>query len=149
MYLKKKSPLTPFIWHEIQKMEESGITDILYRRHKVYEPNCKSMKANSLGIEKIAPLFVLFSFGVTISIIILFIECIFPNGFSNSTLEHDTILPGASDKKELLLKKIEVLRNELNIQEDFSLAKVDCIFHSKVLVLLEECTNLLLVDDMN
>ena len=75
MYMKKKSPLTPFIWQQIREMEERGITNILYHRHRIAEPNCKPIhaKGSSLGIEKMASLFVIIAFGFFSSLIIFLV----------------------------------------------------------------------------
>ena len=42
MYMKKNSPLTPFISHEIRKLTEQGVVKLLYARY------C----TNSFGISK-------------------------------------------------------------------------------------------------
>ena len=58
MYMKKNSPLTPFIANGIRKMAETGITNLHTKRHIVSKPNCKPLesKGRTLGLEKFASL---------------------------------------------------------------------------------------------
>ena len=72
-YMKKKSNLTPFIAHEIKKMKEKGITNVLTKRHIMPEPNCEppSSKGVSLGMEKFASLFVFYINCCIVSLITL------------------------------------------------------------------------------
>ena len=148
MYMKKKSPLTPFIWQQIREMEERGITNILYHRHRISEPNCKPIhaKGSSLGIEKMASLFVITLFGFFSSLIIFLIEKNSPchklkklcykvcsaNGRGATSL-----VP--ISEKSILLKKIEDLSNELKTSHNF---KTD-ILRSQALPLLHECNSFL------
>ena len=143
MFMKKKSSLTPFIWQEIRKMEESGITDILYKRHRISEPNCKPIrsKGNSLGIEKTAPLFILFLFGITFSMVVLLIEN-HVTGFTYFTNDCQKLLePTAVAKKELLIQKIEAIINELQNNDN---ASNKIVFYNKALQLLAECNSMLI-----
>ena len=79
MYVQKNHQLTPFVANQIIKMNERGITNILKRRHVVPEPNCKPSQAKGrpLGMEKFASLFVFYSIGCIVSLIILVIENVF------------------------------------------------------------------------
>ena len=79
MYAQKNYQLTPFFANEIIKMHERGITSILKRRSLVPEPNCKPQyaKGQPLGMDKFASLFVFYSIGCVISLIILIIENVF------------------------------------------------------------------------
>ena len=148
MYMKKKSPLTPFIWQQIREMEERGITNILYHRHRISEPNCKPIhaKGSSLGIEKMASLFVVVAFGFFSSLVIFLMEknslchklkmrcykVCSANGRSRTSL-----VP--ISEKSILLKKIEDLTNELKTSHN---SKTD-ILHSQALQLLHECNSFL------
>jgi hypothetical protein len=146
--MKKKSPLTPFIWQQIREMEERGITNILYHRHRITEPNCKPIhaKGNSLGIEKMASLFVIISFGFFSSLTIFLIEKNSPcHNFKKlcykvcSTNGKGTTSPVPISEKNILLKKIEDLTNELKTSHNF---KTD-ILHNQALQLLHECNSFL------
>ena len=79
MYAQKNYQLTTFFANEIIKMNERGITSILKRRHFVPEPNCKPQyaKGQPLGMDKFASLFVFYSIGCIISLIILLMENVF------------------------------------------------------------------------
>ena len=79
MYTQKNYQLTPFVANQIIKMNERGITSILKRRHFVPEPNCKPQfaKGQPLGMDKFASLFVFYSIGCIISLIILLMENVF------------------------------------------------------------------------
>jgi hypothetical protein len=78
MYMKKGSQFTQFIAHELKKMKEVGIKNVLSRRHITPQPNCEPLqkKGKSLGMEKFASLFALYSVGILISLIVLTIEAI-------------------------------------------------------------------------
>ena len=79
MYAQKNYQLTPFFANEIIKMHERGITSILKRRNLVPVPNCKPQyaKGRPLGMDKFASLFVFYSIGCIISLIILITENVF------------------------------------------------------------------------
>ena len=79
MYAQKNYQLTPFFANEIIKMNERGVTSILKSRYFVPEPNCKPQyaKGRPLGMDKFASLFVFYSIGCVISLIILIIENVF------------------------------------------------------------------------
>ena len=79
MFMRKQSPLTPFIAHGIRKMAESGITNLHHKRHIVSAPNCKPLrsKGRPLGLEKLAFLFAFYIIGCIVSLIILVIENIY------------------------------------------------------------------------
>ena len=78
MYMKKGSQFTQFIAHELRKITEFGIRNALSKRHVIPQPNCKPLqkKGKSLGMEKFASLFALYSVGIVISLIVLVIEVI-------------------------------------------------------------------------
>ena len=73
------SPFTPFIGHMLNKMAESGIKNILTKRHLIAEPNCKPIRetGKSLGMEKFASLFTLYLIGCFLAIVIFVTELIF------------------------------------------------------------------------
>ena len=77
--MKKGSEFTPFIKYEAKKLKEIGIMNVLLKRHITPEPNCKPLQSQgkSMGMEKFASVFSLYSIGIVISLIILVIETIF------------------------------------------------------------------------
>ena len=79
MMAQKNHQLTPFVANQIIKMNERGITSVLKRRYFVPEPNCKPQyaKGQPLGMDKFASLFVFYSIGCIISLIILLMENVF------------------------------------------------------------------------
>ena len=101
--MKKHSSLTPFIAHALKKMAETGINNILARRHIESEPNCKPTRAkgNPLGMEKFASLFVLYSISCFVSLIILVME----------NIHKPTKSEKASPKYSII--KIEGIQNEM------------------------------------
>ena len=112
-YMKKKSNLTPFIAHEIKKMKEKGITNVLTKRHVMPEPNCKppNTKGTSLGMEKFASLFVFYINCCIVSLIILVMENVFKPSKVNFCSE-SILFKKYSDKTELKLK-FEALEKEI------------------------------------
>ena len=52
MYMKKNSLFTRFFSHKITKLAETGITNNLYKRHVISEPNCKSIQVKGQKIAK-------------------------------------------------------------------------------------------------
>ena len=143
MYMKKKSPLTPFIWQQIREMEELGITNILYNRHRISEPNYKPIhaKGSSLGIEKMASLFVVVSFGIFSSLIIFLMEKNTPCHQFKKLCYKDcstTSLVPISEKSTLL-KKIEDVTNELKTNHNFETG----ILRIRAVQLLHECNSFL------
>ena len=105
--MTKHHPLTPFIAHTILKLAETGNTNILKKRYIEPEPNCKPVRAkgNSLSIEKFVLLFVLYSIGCFISLIILVIENIYkPSKFEESFDENSIIkIEGIEKEMQSLL----------------------------------------------
>ena len=79
MYMNKGSQFTPFIAHGLKKLSEVGIKNILAKRHIISDLNCKPLqiKGKSLGMEKFASCFALYSVGIAISLIVLISETIF------------------------------------------------------------------------
>ena len=113
MYMKKQSPLTPFIAHGIRKMAESGITNLHTKRHIVSEPNCKPLqsKGRPLGLEKLAFLFTFYIIGCVFSLITLVIENIYKS-FSRRKKAQD-IPPMESHKEEDLIRKIDAFEEDI------------------------------------
>ena len=52
MFMKKNSQFTRFISHKITTLAETGITNNLYKRHVISEPNCKSIQVKGQKIAK-------------------------------------------------------------------------------------------------
>ena len=82
MYMNKNSPLTPFIAHELKKLAEVGIQNVLSKRHIIPEPNCEPIHTSSyknlgLGMETFASIFAFYLIGFVVSLIILVLENIF------------------------------------------------------------------------
>ena len=113
MYMKKQSPLTPFIAHGIRKMAESGITNLHTKRHIVSEPNCKPLqtKGRPLGLEKLAFLFTFYIIGCVISLITLVIENIYKSFSCRKKAQG--IPPMQSHKKEELIRKIDAFEEDI------------------------------------
>ena len=77
MYMKKNSPLTPFVAHTIKMMGETGIKNNLSKRHGVIsQPNCKPIrtKGRSLGMPFFLALFVAYFICCIICVIIFILE---------------------------------------------------------------------------
>ena len=122
MYLKKHSPLTPFIANGIRKLKERGILNILYKRHVVPEPNCQPLQAKGrpLGMEKFAPLFIFYSIVCIVSIIILVIENVFrPSSnlqMEQKTLERDINLKFKKEAIKKSMKHLDTISNDKEVQ---------------------------------
>lgn len=76
MYMKKDSPLTPFIKYQLIKMKESGITQSLYKKHSISPPNCEPRvrPAKSLNMHKYASVFAIICTGLLLSWFIFMLE---------------------------------------------------------------------------
>ena len=76
MYMRKNSTLTPFISHEIRKLTERGVTNMLQKRYRKLDPTCKPTisTGTSMTLEKIASFFVLFFTLLLVSILIYIFE---------------------------------------------------------------------------
>ena len=113
MYMKKHSPLTPFIAHGIRKMAETGITNLHTKRHIVSKPNCKSLqsKGRTLGLEKFASLFTFYIIGCIVSLIILVIENIHKPFSSKKKSQGAPSMQ--SLKKEEMMLKIDALKDDI------------------------------------
>ena len=113
MYMKKQSPLTPFIAHGIRKMAESGITNLHNKRHIVSEPNCKPLrsKGRPLGLEKFASLFTFYIIACVVSLIILVIENIYKSVSSKKTTR--SVPSMQSHIKEELIRKIDASKDDI------------------------------------
>ena len=103
MYMKKHSPLTPFIAHGIRKMTEIGIKSALAKRHIVPEPNCQPIHAEGipLGVEKFASLFAMYSVGCFVSLFILVMENLFKPSRPTETNNARLMIKIDAIKKEL------------------------------------------------
>ena len=129
MYMKKHSPLTPFIAHGIRKMAETGITNLHSKRHIVSEPNCKPLqsKGRTLGLEKFASLFTFYIIGCIVSLIILVIENIH-KPFSSK--KKSQVAPSMQSlKKEKMMLRIDALK--------YALKDAITTYHHKNSILLE------------
>ena len=113
MYMKKNSPLTPFIANGIRKMAETGITNLHTKRHIVSKPNCKPLesKGRTLGLEKFASLFTFYIIGCIFSLIILVIENIH-KPFSSKKKSQGAPSMQSLKKKEMMLR-IDALKDTL------------------------------------
>ena len=74
-------------------MAETGISNILRKRHIEPEPNCKPIqsKETPLGMEKFASLFVLYSISCLVSLIILVMKNIYKSSICYKTIDEYTI----------------------------------------------------------
>ena len=128
MYMKKQSPLTPFIAHGIRKMAESGIINLHTKRHIISEPNCKPLrsKGRPLGLDKFASLFTFYIIACVVSLIILAIENIYKSFSSkNKTQSLPSML---SHQKEELITKIDASKDDImNLLDKKSLRHKDNI----------------------
>ena len=113
MYMKKHSPLTPFIAHGIRKMAESGVTNLHTKRHIISKPNCKPLqsKGRPLGLEKLAFLFAFYIIGCVVSLITLVVENIYKSFSSRKKAQG--IPSMQSHKKEELIRKIRDFRDDV------------------------------------
>ena len=113
MYMKKQSPLTPFIAHGIRKMAESGITNLHTKRHIASEPNCKPLqsKGRPLGLEKLVFLFTFYIIGCVVSLITLVIESIYKSFSCKKNTQGSPSMP--SHQKEELIRKIDAFNEAI------------------------------------
>ena len=122
MYMKKHSLLTPFIADGIRKMTEAGIMNVLSKRHVVPEPNCKPSQAKGrpLGMEKFASLFVFYSIGCIVSLIILVIENVFRPSRSlqlqKKSLNKDINLKFKKEAINKSMKHLDTFSNDKEVQ---------------------------------
>ena len=122
MYMKKHSPLTPFIADGIRKLTEAGIMNILYKRHVVPEPNCQPSEAKGrpLGMEKFASLFIFYLICCIVSLIILVIENVFrPSStlqMQQKTLERDSNLKFKKEAIKKSMKHLDTFSNDKEVQ---------------------------------
>ena len=112
MYVKRNSPLPPFLAHLIRKLRETGIINMLAQRHVIPEPNCepRQTKGRSLGLEKFASLFVFYFICCIVSLIILLVENIYKpsHGYASQLL---------ASKSSPLSLKLNALHRELETIE--------------------------------
>ena len=120
MYAQKNYQLTPFIANEIIKMQERGITSILKRRNLVPEPNCKPQyaKGRPLGMDKFASLFVFYSIGCVISLIILTIENVFKpsRNFQFHSSNNDGIINLKKGAISKAMRELDAYSNDQDLQ---------------------------------
>ena len=117
MFLERNSPLTPFVSHTIIKMSETGLKDVISKRHVIKKPDCAKVQetGNSLGMEKFAPLFVLYMTGCIVSLLILMIELVF-----NKSRSAVFLYPSSSSiefAKEEPEKNKPEISNTVNLQQ--------------------------------
>ena len=132
MYAQKNYQLTPFFANEIIKMHERGITSILKRRNLVPVPNCKPQyaKGRPLGMDKFASLFVFYSIGCIISLIILITENVFKpsRNLQSHSSNNDSVI---NLKKEAISKAMRELDAYSNDQDlKLILLKMDEIINN-------------------
>ena len=101
--MSKYHPLTPFIAHTILKLAETGNTNVIKKKYIEPEPNCKPVRAkgNPLGIEKFVSLFVLYSIGCFVSLIILVLENIYKPSKFEETFDENSIVKIEGIEKEM------------------------------------------------
>ena len=54
MYMKKNSPFTPFVSNAIMKIAETGVKNILSKRHVISEPNCKPIRTKGRPLGRVS-----------------------------------------------------------------------------------------------
>ena len=143
MYMKKNSPLTPFIAHKIRKLTERGVSNVLNSRHRISKPNCKPIlsKGKSLSLEKVASSFALFLFFICLSLLILVLEKLkFYYNFPQKMMSEGWCgsKPNITFRIERFLKEFKDKENEV---EKYSTA--NDVEIKKALELLHECQNYL------
>ena len=122
MYMKKHSPLTPFIADGIRKLTEAGIMNILYKRHVVPEPNCQPSQAKGrpLGMEKFASLFIFYLICCIVSLIILVIENVFRPSSSlqidQKILKRDINIKFKKEAINKSMKHLDTISNDKEVQ---------------------------------
>ena len=115
MYMKKDSPLTPFVAHAIKMMAENGVKNNLSKRHGVIsEPNCKPIrtKGRSLGMPFFLALFVAYFICCIICFIIFVLEHAFKPEKSRMILK-----PTFNNLKKELDKKVEDLMKHVESED--------------------------------
>ena len=112
--MAKNSYLTPFLAHSVRKMIERGIVNNYRKRHITTAPNCKPIRneGQPLGMEKLAPLFLLYLAGVMMSGIILVMENIFKPSRTFYLQENITKLENLKHELEDLTINYEEIENE-------------------------------------
>ena len=105
MYVAKNSPFTKFFSHGLKKLEEAGITDKLTKKYIPSKPNCKThrKKVSPLNMEKFASLFLFYTIGCVLSLILLVME----NIFKPSKPPSSSVQPELHRKIGLLKKQVE------------------------------------------
>ena len=100
MYMKKNSPLTPFVSNTIMKLAETGVKNNLSKRHVISEPNCKPIrtKERPLGMHFFLSIFVAYFICCVICLIIFILEHIFKPEIS----------------RKVQKPRLEILKKELN-----------------------------------
>ena len=144
MFMEKNSPLTPFIAHEIRKLTELGVSNILYHRFKSIPPACKPTlaKGKSLSLEKVASLFVLFFTFIFVSFLILLLEKLISHYLPQKLVS----MPRKADHKEDINFKItkfirELEKNVSGAQSEAASTELvlNDLQMKKAVLLLREC----------
>ena len=141
MYLEKNSPLTPFIAHEIRKLTEFGISNILFERFKSTDPTCKPILAEgtSLSLKKIASLFVLFFTSIFVSFLILTLEQLISHYLPQKIIS----MPRAGNRLDINFKITKFIR-ELRKNESGAMSEAAREKEmKKAVLLLQECRHYL------
>ena len=112
--MAKNSHLTPFLAHAVRKFVERGIVNNYHRRHIIAAPNCKPVRneGQPLGMEKLAPCFLLYLAGLVLSGIILTMENIFKPSKTSYLQENLTRLENLKEGLEDLRIEYEEIENE-------------------------------------
>ena len=148
MFMEKNSPLTPFIAHEIRKLTELGVSNILYNRFKSTGPTCKPTlaKGKSLSLEKVASLFVLFLAFIFVSFLILLLEKLISHYLPQKLVS----MPRRADHKEDINFKItkfirELEKNVSGAQSEVASSELvlNDLQMEKAVLLLRECRHYL------
>jgi hypothetical protein len=76
MVLEKKSAYSQFMSAMVVQMTQIGLNNVLYDRHRVAKPNCNPIliPTNSLGMTKLASLFVIIVTGMILAFLIFLVE---------------------------------------------------------------------------
>ena len=108
MYMKKKSPLSPFISHALLKIAETGVKNHFSKRHVISEPNCKPLRkeGRSLGMPFLMSIFLGYSVCCILSLITLLLEHVYKPENSTRSLK-------VLSESDILQIKIDDIVNRL------------------------------------
>ena len=111
MYMKKNSPLTPFVSNALMKLSETGVKNNLSKRHVISEPNCKPIrtKGRPLGMHFFLSVFVAYFTCCIMCLIIFVLEHVFKPEISSKVQKPrlEILKKELDDKIEDLVKNIE------------------------------------------